>query len=307
VIWIHERIIHILRTIEKLLPYVNVGSFLNGIAQTCDYCGQSLGNVGIDFRGLLPTIFEKRIVALFTENCESAIIQFESALTSHDWYMTVDVLSKLGKQHNAKKRENNNERKDNVDNNEHKDNADNNERKDNADNNITMQYTTTGDACAPSIILQYPPLAVFTNGIIKAFNELREFVTYNVMLDCKKILMNTLQSNVDCIKKYRMTTENKLNIANNQNKQNKQINNDNVKNFNNNIENNNNVNDNNKKQNNNQIDEILSNMIKIECEYLVPFICDIFDLIFERTHEIKIEQLLEYFQGFYEMPSKLIV
>ena len=47
----------------------------------------------------------------------------------------------------------------------------------------------------------------------------------------------------------------------------------------------------------------LSNLVKVECEYLLPFLCDIFDLIFERRKEIQIDDLLEYFVGLYEIPQ----
>merc|ERR1712083_864852 len=52
-----------------------------------------------------------------------------------------------------------------------------------------------------------------------------------------------------------------------------------------------------------EIDEVLSNLVKVECEYLLPFLCDIFDMIFERRKEIEIDDLLEYFVGLYEVPQ----
>merc|ERR1712194_58639 len=52
-----------------------------------------------------------------------------------------------------------------------------------------------------------------------------------------------------------------------------------------------------------EIDEVLANLVKVECEYLLPFLCDVFDLMFERRKEIDIDDLLEYFVGLYSVPE----
>merc|ERR1712113_1194886 len=139
----------------------------------------------------------------------------------------------------------------------------------------------------PQILLQYPPLAVLTNGFIKSFNELREFVTYSVMLQCKEILINSIQSTVNCIRKFSVTSH-YYSINNEKNKQNSNVRKD---------DNNDNDNDNDDIDDTENIDDLLSNLVKVECEYLLPFICDIFDLIFERRKEIEIDNLLQYFSG----------
>merc|ERR1712083_326122 len=56
-----------------------------------------------------------------------------------------------------------------------------------------------------------------------------------------------------------------------------------------------------------EIDEVLSNLVKVECEYLLPFLCDIFDMIFERRKEIEMDHLLEYFVGLYQVPKFTVV
>ena len=311
---------------NRLLGFVETGSFLNSIAQTCDYCGQSLSHVGIDFRGLLPSIFEKRIISLFKQNCNLAIMQFESALTSQDWFVTVDILSKLGV-----KTEDNNSTNDNNNN----DVDTKNEKK---NNNIAP--------IAPQIILQYPPLAILTNGIIKAFNELREFVTYSTMIDCKKLLIWTIESSAESIRKYSVSsyhyrkkqkqmskqkrkhqikskTKSKSIQQQKQQPQQQQDeknqtnemkeNDDNSKeNATNNKTNErkneiNEMNDINEINEMNEMDDILSNLVKIECEYLLGFVCDTFDMIFECTNEITVESLLKYFVGLYEPPRMCLL
>ena len=56
-----------------------------------------------------------------------------------------------------------------------------------------------------------------------------------------------------------------------------------------------------------EIDDVLSNLVKVECEYLLPFLCDIFDLIFERRKEIEMDNLLEYFVGLYKVPKFTVI
>merc|ERR1719221_923440 len=56
-----------------------------------------------------------------------------------------------------------------------------------------------------------------------------------------------------------------------------------------------------------EIDEVLSNLVKVECEYLLPFLCDIFDLVFERRKEIEMDDLLEYFVGLYQVPKFTVI
>ena len=52
--------------IAKHLPRIREGGGLASVLEHCMYCGMSLGRVGLDFRGLLPPIFEACILELFT-------------------------------------------------------------------------------------------------------------------------------------------------------------------------------------------------------------------------------------------------
>jgi len=336
VLWVHRRVIDLIGTVQALLPFVSAGAFLSSLAQTCDHCGQSLGHVGMDFRGLLPAIFEKRIVSLFDTQCNSAILQFESALTSHDWFVTVELLSTMGVKATDK----------------------------NTDAIVVDDSSSSNNTpgSVPQILLQYPPLAVLTNGFIHAFNELREFVTYSVMDDCKKIVVHGVQATVNTIRKFSVSSQHYhhrgshstrtaamrrsrrrrrrqfgVSTANTQSLRNKP---QSVKderrrsmanvatNIESDIQNGGNTqhdddgggggSENKQRKENDEngdgddddgdddddeIDEVLANLVKVECEYLLPFLCDVFDLIFERRKEIRIDDLLEYFNGLYEIPQ----
>ena len=82
-------------TIKKILPFINVGLYLNSIAKSLDYCREKLGIVGVDFSDLLLNIFENKIIYLFSQNCKNSLMQFESALKSCDWYIAIDLLQQL--------------------------------------------------------------------------------------------------------------------------------------------------------------------------------------------------------------------
>lgn len=55
-----------IEAIAKYLPKIREGGGLASVLEHCMYCGMSLGRVGLDFRGLLPPIFEACILGLFT-------------------------------------------------------------------------------------------------------------------------------------------------------------------------------------------------------------------------------------------------
>ena len=59
-----------LEILAKQLPRVREGGGLASVMEHCMYCGMSLGRVGLDFRALLPPIFEACILSLFTSSVQ---------------------------------------------------------------------------------------------------------------------------------------------------------------------------------------------------------------------------------------------
>jgi len=59
-----------LETLASQLPNIREGGGLASVLEHCMYCGMSLGRVGLDFRALLPPIFEACIVNLFTSSVQ---------------------------------------------------------------------------------------------------------------------------------------------------------------------------------------------------------------------------------------------
>ena len=47
---------------------------LSSVLEHCMYCGMSLARVGLDFRGLLPPVFEACILAMFSKVGPSPVL-----------------------------------------------------------------------------------------------------------------------------------------------------------------------------------------------------------------------------------------
>ena len=60
-----------LEALAKQLPRIREGGSLSSVLEHCMYCGMSLGRVGLDFRGLLPPIFEACVLNLFTASIQA--------------------------------------------------------------------------------------------------------------------------------------------------------------------------------------------------------------------------------------------
>ena len=59
-----------LEALRRALPRVGEGGALASVLEHCMYCGMSLGRVGLDFRGLLPPLFEAAALRLFRSSVQ---------------------------------------------------------------------------------------------------------------------------------------------------------------------------------------------------------------------------------------------
>lgn len=128
----HQIKIH-LSTLEIMLPKISEGGSLSNILDQCMYCAMGLGLVGLDFRGLLPPIFENAVLNMFSKNMARAVENFQVVLDTHRWV----PLPTVGFTTNGQREE------------------------------------SQDDVSPPSLLMEYPPLAVFVNAVSVAMNELR--------------------------------------------------------------------------------------------------------------------------------------
>ena len=141
--WTCSCIIEYLIRLESGLRLINDGSSLNTVLQQAMSCGHSLGRVGADFRSALAPLFNSAVMRIYTCHLNASRIQFEAMLEDHRW---APVGSSIAK----------------------------NQQDDRGHDHDTNE--TEGDTVEynpPLAILDSPPLAVFLNGILAAFNDLR--------------------------------------------------------------------------------------------------------------------------------------
>ncbi|XP_057537243.1 conserved oligomeric Golgi complex subunit 8 [Amaranthus tricolor] len=131
--WAMHQITSHLKMLKLMLPKITEGGSLSNILDQCMYCAMGLGWVGLDFRGLLPSLFEEAVLNLFVKNIATAVENFQLVLDSHRW-VPLPAVGFSGTSANEESRE---------------------------------------DMTPPSNLMEHPPLAVFINGVSAALNELR--------------------------------------------------------------------------------------------------------------------------------------
>eukprot|EP01112_Ceratiomyxa_fruticulosa_P014064 TRINITY_DN4005_c0_g2_i1.p1 TRINITY_DN4005_c0_g2~~TRINITY_DN4005_c0_g2_i1.p1 ORF type:complete len:671 (+),score=136.86 TRINITY_DN4005_c0_g2_i1:170-2182(+) len=134
--WITQRVSLFIEALETYLPHVSEGSSLQNLLDACMYFGQSLGRVGADFRGILPPLFQQCILQLFSNSISQAANHFSQAIRSYKFQQApMDSGAAL---------------------------------------DATPIVTSSTSLSPPHTLLSFPPVAVFTNAILSAFNELRQ-------------------------------------------------------------------------------------------------------------------------------------
>lgn len=131
--WAMHQITSHLRTLKHMLPKISEGGSLSNILDQCMYCAMGLGWVGLDFRSLLPSLFEEAVLNLFMKNITTAVENFQLVLDSHRW-VPLPAVGFSG---------------------------------------ATAGEDSLEDVTPPSYLMEHPPLAVFINGVSAAMNELR--------------------------------------------------------------------------------------------------------------------------------------
>ncbi|XP_040997355.1 conserved oligomeric Golgi complex subunit 8 [Juglans microcarpa x Juglans regia] len=131
--WAMHQITSHLKTLKVMLPKITEGGSLSNILDQCMYCAMGLGWVGLDFRGLLPSLFEEAVINLFSKNMNSAVENFQLVLDSHRW-VPLPVVGFPA---------------------------------------YTVGDNSQEDVTPPAHLMEHPPLAVFVNGVSAAMNDLR--------------------------------------------------------------------------------------------------------------------------------------
>ncbi|KAF2287045.1 hypothetical protein GH714_037154 [Hevea brasiliensis] len=163
--WAMHQITTHLKTLKVMLPKITEGGSLSNILDQCMYCAMGLCWVGLDFRGLLPSLFEEAVLNLFSKNMSTAVENFQLVLDSHRWV----PLPTIGFPTNSLGEEN------------------------------------QEDVTPPSYLMEHPPLAVFVNGVSAAMNELRPCAPLSLKFVLAQELIKGLKAVSDSLLRYNAT------------------------------------------------------------------------------------------------------
>ncbi|XP_062020236.1 conserved oligomeric Golgi complex subunit 8 [Rosa rugosa] len=163
--WSMHQITSLLKTLKIMLPKITEGGSLSNILEQSMYCAMGLGWVGLDFRGLLPSLFEEAVLNLFAKNMSTAVENFQLVLDSHRWV----PLPAVGFPANS------------------------------------VNDESLDDVTPPSYLMEHPPLAVFVNGVSAAMNDLRPCAPISLKHVLAQELIKGLQTVADSLLRYNTT------------------------------------------------------------------------------------------------------
>ncbi|XP_034890904.1 conserved oligomeric Golgi complex subunit 8 [Populus alba] len=163
--WAMHQITSHLKTLKIMLPKITEGGSLSNILDSCMYCAVGLNWVGLDFRGLLPPLFEEAVLNLFSKNMNTAVENFQLVLDSHRWV----PLPAVGFP------------------------------------SYSIGEEQQEDVTPPSYLMEHPPLAVFINGVSAAMNELRPCAPVSLKHVLAQELIKGLQAVSDSLLRYNAT------------------------------------------------------------------------------------------------------
>ncbi|CAN8256570.1 unnamed protein product [Cochlearia groenlandica] len=169
--WAMHQITSHLKTLKIMLPKITEGGSLSNILDQCMYCAMGLGWVGLDFRGLLPPLFEEAVLNLFSKNMSTAVENFQLVLDSHRWV----PLPSVGFPSSG------------------------------------INDDSNDDVTPPSYLMEHPPLAVFINGVSAALNELRPCAPLSLKNVIALELIKGLEAVSDSLLRYNTTRMLRLN------------------------------------------------------------------------------------------------
>uniref|UniRef100_A0A8D2NPJ2 Conserved oligomeric Golgi complex subunit 8 n=1 Tax=Zosterops lateralis melanops TaxID=1220523 RepID=A0A8D2NPJ2_ZOSLA len=132
--WVLQKVSEFLRTLRRDLER-GVGGRLDSLLGQCMYFGLSFSRVGVDFRGQLAPLFQRVAADSFSKAVEEAVEKFREEMNS---YTLISAPAMLG-----------------------------------GSAGVPVPTAQPGTLQPPMVLLDFPPLACFLNGLLVAFNDLR--------------------------------------------------------------------------------------------------------------------------------------
>ncbi|KAF5840552.1 component of oligomeric golgi complex 8 [Dunaliella salina] len=209
--WVQHRLSLYLDMLRRYLPLITEGGNLASMLEHCMYCGSSLSRVGLDFQGLLQPLFETCSLGLLAQHLAGAVEVFNTRLESHKWVsMPAPVMPKS--RHHITRTTSSNDGNSAATH----DASHTGEASPRGEGNVGVPHeqkqqqgpTDTEeqeDQTPPYQIMEHVPLAVFTNGVLTALNELRHCALLGLSKPAASLLQQSLDAVAASLMHYRHT------------------------------------------------------------------------------------------------------
>jgi hypothetical protein len=92
--WVSHRTAILVRAIRDVVALLRDCLMLSTVLRECLSLGASLARAGVDFRGLLPSVFEERVLAIVEGHLAPAPAEFADALARRPWVMDAAALAR---------------------------------------------------------------------------------------------------------------------------------------------------------------------------------------------------------------------
>lgn len=177
--WSFKRILYYMSELQDNLTRLQDGGSIASVLDHCMYCGQALGRVGLDFRPIVFPLFEHATLHLFVDLVEVSNETFKEMMTSHRWIAipsAVNRAAELVKKSNV------------VD-----------DGDDASGLTTKEEHKDLTNLEPPAVLVEHPPLAVYTNGLLAAFNELRHCAPIAISGDVSRCLEKSFETVVSAL------------------------------------------------------------------------------------------------------------
>lgn len=154
--WADRRVTAYLAALAQYLPKISDGGGLASVLDHAMHAGASLGRVGLDFRPAIAPLFEQAALNMFENNVKTSTVTFNAMLDAHKWVALSSSSSTTSSTAAA----------------------------------AASGSTTT----PPTALMQYPPMAVYTNGLLVSLNELRHCALVSLKDKSAAVLQESLES-----------------------------------------------------------------------------------------------------------------
>mmetsp|Transcript_22882 Transcript_22882/g.58344 ORF Transcript_22882/g.58344 Transcript_22882/m.58344 type:complete len:587 (-) Transcript_22882:344-2104(-) len=201
--WVQHRVSLYLAALRAHLPNITEGGNLASVLEHCMYCASSLARVGLDFQGLLAPLFEGCALSLLTAHLAGAVEAFNAKLESHKWVPLPGPMLAKARSERALAPGSTSQAGLAAA----------------AEGALTApeggegaEGRTSGggnnapeDLAPPYVIMEHFPLAVLTNGVLTALNELRQCAMAGLSKPAAGLLSQALEHAAASLMHYRHT------------------------------------------------------------------------------------------------------